>query len=1375
MPAADSAPAFPAVNYAVAVDESVSLTPADMKAEKAAAKRIALGDVSSASHVTVFGFAAAESGDQRPVCPRTTLDAAGRETIGVCVDKLRRRTESEGAGTDFASAIRQGVHDLTDGTDASEPRVLFLLTDGKMDVADSAKYGDRAHREAEAERQLTEALKDAAAQKIQIWPLGFGSDPDKKQLDKMAAGGYQKGCVELPSATPKASKVSGAEEIGSTLEKIFAAAHCLRHEDGPSERPPATLKIGISPLTTVGSIVVDKGDPEVKITYIDPAGHKVPTSGTYQKSKFELAGGAGTVEALKIVDPLPGTWTVKAEAPEGHRSLPVAVSVLWQGELRGAITMDPPSPPPGEKVTVTMRLQTREGYEIKDPRDYAGLRVRSELTGDGFAPLALNLADDGKGTDARASDGSFTGSARIPKDADGTLKVSATLTASGLSADTRIEAGRVAPAELPVITALDLPAADTHPGSTVTGTLAVHNTDDTPHTLRLSVADLQPGLLSVSPAEITVKPGEHGTRKVRIEVAPADVFGDRLGGGLDLSGTFSVVDTTDFDQTLVRVLLSVRVTPEPGLWERHRPVFLSAVVLIALGGAVALAWVQQHNRRKDLHVLVLQLVSEDGTVLSEHRARLGNNKQWYEFALVEAHRSPRIERRAHGPYAVRRSREDGAVLRRQDGQRIQLPGHGQVQLTDTLSLVLSEDTRHRRNFQRQPAVYSTYDSYGGDEGAGMNETPFEPALRLPNAPAADLDWVPDEPPQRRPHLEEPYPGDDAEPGPPRPRGPWADEDDETDEPSSRPGDEPTSVDSIKDRDLRPPECSAPTGDPENDDSAVDLAGKFNRTTPPAWHTRDTSEDSSSVVSGSAPAPDDATMRRSPTTLGPGMTAPPTPRSKDAEADGGSVESRHLVAELAEQTSPGRQVPLHVQIVRGSKGGRGVRLRSFFLPPDGARVLVTIHAPGLVVIDELQQELHIVPGRDSDVLLFRLKAPTPGLHQVIVRVFRSGTFLGEVTCQISVGHGSVTRDGPQRHAPLPSMAFDPGEVTLQVLKDEAAGTFSFQLIGETFYPPVIHFIGNSRLATEQIYAELRRAAKTAATNGGDRDGQRLRARLRNHGVQLWTSAVPPAVQKQFWDEADRVTAFTVLGEHDIIPWELLYPLNEGREDRGFLAEWLPVVRRVFGQDRVRSLSVSGVAFVVPPGSPADASMEVTALRVRLSAEVADGGVLTERAALTALIEDGHVGLLHFACHNAFTGTGSCVTMADGPFDPIDLASAAQLRTLRHHRPLVFFNACRSAGEIDWFGESLGWAPQFLNAGAGAFVGTLWPVRSRSALQFAEVFYDQFIANGQPLGQASLAARQTIRDLYGGDPTWLAYAVYGSPAATAHTPAQRESVT
>lgn len=691
VPVAASEPASAAVNYAVGVDESASLAPADMKAEKAAAARIAIGDVSETSNVTVFGFAAAETGDQRavdPVCPRTQLDAAGRESIGGCVGKLRSRKADEGTGTDFPSAIRQGVHDLSTGTDPSVPRVLFLLTDGRMDVTDSEKYGGEAHRAAEGERQLTAALKEAAAQQVQVWPLGFGSAPDKAQLDRIAAGGYRKGCVELPSARPKAGKVSGAKDVGPMLEKIFASAHCLRYSRGPSDRPPTTLEIGVSPLATVGSIVVDKGDPEVTATYFDPSGHKVPTSGTYRSSEFELAGAGGTVEALKITDPVPGVWKVKVEAPEGHRSLPVGVSVLWHGELRGAITMDPPSPQAGQKTKVSMRLQTREGYEIKDPRDYAGLRVSSTLTGDGFEPLDLSLTDDGTGADPEKGDGSFTGTVQIPKGAEGALKVTGTLTASGLTADVRSESGEVPPGEPAVVAGLNLPAADVHPGATVDGTLSVHNTSDAPHTLRLSVADIGRDMLTVSPAQIVLKPGETGTRKVSVEVAPADVFGDRLGDdGLRLGGTLRVVDATDSDRPLVGSALSVRVTPEPGIWDRYWWAFMAGAVLAVLAAVAVVAWRRLRRRRRDPFGLVLQLVSEQGDILSEHPAGHGH-KQWYEFAVVEPHRSPRIERRSHGQYAVQRSPEGGAVLRTRGGGRTRLPVQGRVELTDSLSLSL---------------------------------------------------------------------------------------------------------------------------------------------------------------------------------------------------------------------------------------------------------------------------------------------------------------------------------------------------------------------------------------------------------------------------------------------------------------------------------------------------------------------------------------------------------------------------------------------------------------------------------------------------------------------------------------------------------------
>ncbi|MFJ9619197.1 CHAT domain-containing protein [Streptomyces noursei] len=501
----------------------------------------------------------------------------------------------------------------------------------------------------------------------------------------------------------------------------------------------------------------------------------------------------------------------------------------------------------------------------------------------------------------------------------------------------------------------------------------------------------------------------------------------------------------------------------------------------------------------------------------------------------------------------------------------------------------------------------------------------------------------------------------------------------------------------------------------------------------------------------------------PPVVGGGSSRTGGPGSQQNRFEGGEGERRRLVAELAEHTAAGEEVPLQVQIVAGG-GSRGAPLRLFPVPETGVQLLITVHAPALIVTPTLQQEVTVLPGRDSDVLRFGIRANQPGLHEVTVRAFRVGTFLGEVRCQISVDPGGASRGGPQYSTELETLAFDPGEVTLQVLRN-GPGSFTFQLLSETCYAPVTYQAGNPHEAAARIHHELKEFAAKASR--ADANAEFPRRRLRAHGVQLWESAVPLAVQHQFWEQSRRITSFTILGEHDVIPWELLYPLNEGQEDRGFLCEWLPVVRRVFGQDRVRELALSTMAFVVPPGSPKEAGKEVDAVRARLAPALNDPIVpLTEREELTNRLEDGLGGLLHFACHNAFTAAGSKVAMADGPFAPIDLAAAAQLRSLRAEHPLVFFNACSSAGEIDWFGETLGWAPQFLRAGAGAFIGTLWPVRSDSARDFADAFYDQLITRGKPLGQASLAARQAIRSP-DGDPTWLAYAVYGSPAATAHT--------
>jgi CHAT domain-containing protein len=232
--------------------------------------------------------------------------------------------------------------------------------------------------------------------------------------------------------------------------------------------------------------------------------------------------------------------------------------------------------------------------------------------------------------------------------------------------------------------------------------------------------------------------------------------------------------------------------------------------------------------------------------------------------------------------------------------------------------------------------------------------------------------------------------------------------------------------------------------------------------------------------------------------------------------------------------------------------------------------------------------------------------------------------------------------------------------------------------------------------------------------------------------------------------------------DTVPWELLYPIDGGN-DNGFLVEQFPVVRRVYGQSRARHLALSSAAYIVPPGSPANAIDEVEIVRARLGAATRHYEVCSRLDTLISLLGDSP-SVLHFACHNRFTDkAGSVISLDGGPFRPSDLTPARQARSMARSSPLVFLNACRTAGEISGLMQTMGWARQFMEAGAGAFIGSLWAVRSSSAKAFADTFYQALVSEGAPLGKASLQARQAIA-ADAGDPTWLAYTIYGNPSAT-----------
>jgi len=272
----------------------------------------------------------------------------------------------------------------------------------------------------------------------------------------------------------------------------------------------------------------------------------------------------------------------------------------------------------------------------------------------------------------------------------------------------------------------------------------------------------------------------------------------------------------------------------------------------------------------------------------------------------------------------------------------------------------------------------------------------------------------------------------------------------------------------------------------------------------------------------------------------------------------------------------------------------------------------------------------------------------------------------------------------------------------------------------------------------------------------------RRHLRNAGAQLWRQLVPEALRNQFWDRQGRITQLTILTENDIVPWELLYPLDPGH-DEGFLVEQFPVTRGIF--DRVPSgrLRLRPFEFVLPDKSPPQASQEIDTVRALLGSQAVPGDIVRELTPLSELLERGDFGMLHFACHNSFDrANGASIRFGRAQFTPTDLTTAEISKTLSARAPLVFVNACRSGGSAMSYNGMDGFARSFLAAGASTFIGSLWAVVDDTACEFASTLYGGLLG-GATLGDAALQARREAANKPG-DPSWLAYSVYGDPAAT-----------
>lgn len=474
------------------------------------------------------------------------------------------------------------------------------------------------------------------------------------------------------------------------------------------------------------------------------------------------------------------------------------------------------------------------------------------------------------------------------------------------------------------------------------------------------------------------------------------------------------------------------------------------------------------------------------------------------------------------------------------------------------------------------------------------------------------------------------------------------------------------------------------------------------------------------------------------------------RSEPAEATG-----RTLVADLPKKVHVERRFSVQVQVSQGNalSGASG------FLPgAAGRRVTINATVPeSFEVHSELTFEIDVPESGDSNPSLLSFTPRAIGTFPIKLTAFAGGTYLGELHTEVSVAYES---SGTSREASsnLSQSAGKPGEVSLQITFDDDSQTFRYSFLAggdwRNIHSPVIK--GNLQARIESVIQEL----DTYARNKSGLSEADAQQRIRTRGFELWRDLVPDDLKTAIFDHLDNISQLTIICDREIVPWELLYPQSAGGDEPGFLVSLFPVNRWVLATPWRDRLTLTRPAFVLPDNSPSLAGVEIEAVKTLLDSPTASP--VKTRQQLLARLDEPDFDLLHFACHNTFVqGSGNHINFPDMPFTPGDLALKAATKPLGRNGCLVFVNACRTQGTTPVYTTFENWAKSFLDLGATAVIGTSWAVRDRAARPFAEAVYERLSA-GDSLGHAVATARAIVSTTIG-DPTWLAYTVYGDPDA------------
>ena len=268
-------------------------------------------------------------------------------------------------------------------------------------------------------------------------------------------------------------------------------------------------------------------------------------------------------------------------------------------------------------------------------------------------------------------------------------------------------------------------------------------------------------------------------------------------------------------------------------------------------------------------------------------------------------------------------------------------------------------------------------------------------------------------------------------------------------------------------------------------------------------------------------------------------------------------------------------------------------------------------------------------------------------------------------------------------------------------------------------------------------------------------------LESMGRTIFIDLFPPELQ-DILRSSDQIESINIISPEPYIPWETAF-FSRNEEDEKFLCEQFDVTRWLQGRTSPQEILVNEAAIITLAETQSMPGLINTTRESEMISQIFSSTLINKINPLLGEVDNlfrkGESGLFHFACHSDYDlgGDLSKIYLEDGEFAANWLSNP--LYDLSSKTPFVFLNACQSGRMGFTLSGMGGWVQEFLNAGAGAFVGPLWIVEDEAAYDFAFKLYI-YLNEGKTLGESARLARNNLKD---NDPyySWLAYTVYGDP--------------